>query len=197
MNGGAGLPGSGPAAGKAAGQPWQAQGRAAGLVSRLLAAGIDALVVALFGVLLHLGASAAVLVVTGPPFRPLDPPSWVTAACGAAIALGYAAGSWVTTGRTAGDTVMGLRVSARSGRLLGVAPAVLRAALCLVLPAGLLWIPLSRRSASVQDLLVRSRVVYDWTPRDPGVSAYRNGRPSASAYRRTYRRSTPTPPDGP
>ncbi|MET8687720.1 RDD family protein [Streptomyces sp. NPDC004732] len=178
------------------GEPWQAQGRAAGLVSRLLAAGIDALVVTLLGVLLHLGASAAVLVVTGPPFEVLDPPSWVTATCGTAIALGYAAGSWVTTGRTAGDQVMGLRVrSARSGRLLGVVPAVLRAALCLVLPAGLLWIPLSRRCASVQDLVVRSTVVYDWTPRNPGVSAYRTSRPGASSYRRSTARTRTQPPE--
>ncbi|QES42508.1 RDD family protein [Streptomyces venezuelae] len=156
---------------------WQARGRPAGLVSRLVAAAIDALVVAVLGVLLHLGASALVLVVTGPPFRTLDPPAWVTAACGTAIALGYAAGSWATTGRTAGGQVMGLRVSARSGQLLRAAPATLRAALCLALPAGLLWIPLSRRNASVQDLLVRSRVVYDWTPRSPAVSAYRRTAP--------------------
>ncbi|WAL96472.1 RDD family protein [Streptomyces sp. Je 1-369] len=158
--------------------PRQARGRPAGLVSRLLACGIDALVVALLGVVLHLGASALVLVVTGPPFRTLDPPAWVTAACGTAIALSYAAGSWVTTGRTAGGQVMGLRVSARSGRLLRAAPALLRAALCLALPAGLLWIPLSRRNASVQDVLVRSTVIYDWTPRSPAVSAYRSNAPN-------------------
>ncbi|MEU5685124.1 RDD family protein [Streptomyces venezuelae] len=168
MNGGAAAPDG----------PWQARGKPAGLVSRLAAGCVDALVVALLGVLLHLGASALVLVVTGPPFRSLDPPAWVTAVCGTVLVLGYAAGSWVTTGRTAGGQVMGLRVSSRSGRLLRVAPAVLRAALCLALPAGLLWIPLSRRNASVQDLLVRSTVVYDWTPRSPAVSAYRRGAPN-------------------
>ncbi|MFI7320536.1 RDD family protein [Streptomyces venezuelae] len=158
--------------------PWQAQGRPAGLVSRLVAGAIDALVVALLGVLLHLGAAALVLVVTGPPFRTLDPPAWVTAACGTVVALAYAAGSWATTGRTAGDQVMGLRVSTRSGQLLRAAPATLRAALCLALPAGLLWIPLSRRNASVQDILVRSTVTYDWTPRSPTVSAYRRSTPN-------------------
>ncbi|MFF0739679.1 RDD family protein [Streptomyces sp. NPDC004111] len=191
--------------------PWETRelvrGRPAGLVSRLLAAVVDALVVAALGVLVHLGASCVVLLVTGPPFHALDLPSWVTAGGLTVLALGYAAGGWATTGRTAGDQVMGLRVCTRSGRSPGVPRALLRAALCLALPLGLLWVPLSRRRASVQDLLVSSTVVYDWSPRTPEPSAPRNPAaygegPGPSRYRRSpggrnpaaYRRKKTAPP---
>jgi hypothetical protein len=37
-----------------------------------------------------------------------------------------------------------------------------RALLYVLFPAGLLWIMASRRNASVQDLVVRTAVLYDW-----------------------------------
>ena len=52
-----------------------------------------------------------------------------------------------------------------------MARAVARAVLCLLFPIGLLWVVVSRRNASVQDLLVRSAVAYDWAYRGPAVTA--------------------------
>jgi uncharacterized RDD family membrane protein YckC len=63
--------------------------------------------------------------------------------------------------------VAGLRVLDRSGRRLSVRRALLRAVLYVVFPAGLLWILVSRRNASVQDLVVGSIVIYDWRYRPP------------------------------
>ena len=61
-----------------------------------------------------------------------------------------------------GKQVAGLRVLDRVGRRLSVGRAFARAVLYVLFPAGLLWVLASRRNASVQDLVVRTVVVYDW-----------------------------------
>ena len=127
-------------------RPQEVQGRPAGLVSRTVAATVDVLVA--LGILLaaQCGYAAAHRLLTGPPF-----------ACG-----------WTFGGRTAGDQLMGLRVTARSGRRLTSVTALLRAVLCVALPWGLLWIPFSRRGASLQDAVTGSAVVHDWYGRTRG-----------------------------
>ncbi|MFD6289730.1 RDD family protein [Streptomyces sp. NPDC060205] len=137
------------------------RGEAAGLVSRALAGLVDVFVMAGLGLAVQLGAGAVRLLVTGPPFRLPDPPVWLSGLCGWTIALLYLAGSWVVTGSTVGGRLLGLRVTRRSGRLPGVLRALARAGLCLVFPLGLLWIPVSRRRASVQDLVLATTVRYD------------------------------------
>ncbi|MGC5566502.1 RDD family protein [Streptomyces sp. FR-108] len=127
-------------------------------MSRTLAGLVDAFVVAGLGLAAQLGAGALRLVVTGPPFRLPDPPAWLSGLCGWTIAVLYLAGSWVMTGSTVGDRLLGLRVTGRSGRPLGVLRALSRAALCLVFPLGLLWIPVSGRRASVHDLVLATTV---------------------------------------
>jgi hypothetical protein len=42
--------------------------------------------------------------------------------------------------------------------------ALLRAAFCVFFPIGLLWCAGSRANRSVQDVVLRSSVVYDWSP---------------------------------
>ena len=59
--------------------------------------------------------------------------------------------------------VFGLRLLGRSGGPPRPAASLVRAVLCLALPAGLLWILVSRRNASLQDLVLGSAVVYDWS----------------------------------
>jgi hypothetical protein len=46
---------------------------------------------------------------------------------------------------------------------------VLRAIACLFFPLGLFWVLLSRSNSSLQDLGLRTAVVYDWRHRLPGV----------------------------
>ena len=81
---------------------------------------------------------------------------------GIGLTLVYLTASWATTGQTYGDRLLGLRVvNARGGRMRW-GGAALRAGLSIVFPAGLLWTVVSERNLSVQDLLLRTRVVYDW-----------------------------------
>lgn len=147
--------------------PLSLQRHRAGVVSRSMAAVIDAAAVSGLYFLAQFGAGIAHYLFLGPPFSLPDPPRLLGMAEFAAIAIGYLAWSWTTSGRTPGDQVMGLRVVSRSGRRLGFTRSALRAMLCVVFPAGLFWAALSRRSTSVQDLIVYSAVVYDWRYR-PG-----------------------------
>ena len=81
--------------------------------------------------------------------------------------------AWSSTGRTYGHHMMGLRVVGPHGDRLSPPRALLRAVLCVGFPIGLLWCAVSRSRRSVQDVLVRTSVIYDWQPHpgpavDPG-----------------------------
>jgi uncharacterized RDD family membrane protein YckC len=52
-----------------------------------------------------------------------------------------------------------------SGRKLRPGRAALRAAFYVVFPIGLVWALVSRRNASLQDLIVRTAVIYDYRRR--------------------------------
>jgi uncharacterized RDD family membrane protein YckC len=147
------------------------QGAPAGLVSRLLANAVDALVAA---VLLGLGYLGLVL------FRLLTDRTsfqWPTPSFAALFVLfevvlvAYFTLGWSATGRSLGKQVMGLRVVSRRGERMRFPGALLRALLCVVFPVGLLWAPVSRRSRSVQDLLLGSAVIYDWRRQMPAASS--------------------------
>ncbi|MDC0770548.1 RDD family protein [Streptomyces sp. HD] len=136
------------------------EGETAGVVSRCLAAVVDALVVFGIALAVQLSISGLRLLVAGPPYRFPDPPGWLAGVGGWAVAVLYLGVCWTVTGGTVGDRLLGLRVTRLGGRLLGVLRALLRAALCVTFPVGLLWVPLSRRRASLQDLVVASAVRY-------------------------------------
>ena len=139
------------------------QGLRAGVVSRTVAMVIDAAYIAVLVAGAYVGYSA---------FRFLRNPrnfSWpilsstqfITAALIlAAIALAI---GWAGVGRTAGMRIMGLR----TGATLGFWVALLRAITCVAFPLGLFWSAVSKRNASVQDLIFRTSVIYDWQARVP------------------------------
>jgi uncharacterized RDD family membrane protein YckC len=145
----------------------------AGIVTRGLAAAVD-LVVTIAGVgLAYLGATTVRFAISPRSFHAARPPAGVGVAVWLAVAVVYLTAAWVATGRTLGAQLLGLRVVSRSGSPLRPAVALVRALLCLAFPIGLLWSAASRRNASVQDLLLGTRVVYDWevhTP-SPAVAA--------------------------
>lgn len=147
-----------------------APGGHAGVVTRSLAAAVDTAVVAMAMVLMYLG-TAAVRFALMPLAFVWPRPSPVFSLVGAAlVATAYLSVSWATTGRTYGGGLLGLRVlSARRG-LIGWPRATIRAVACVVFPAGLLWTAVSPTRRSLQDLLLRSVVVYDWH-RDRGTRA--------------------------
>jgi uncharacterized RDD family membrane protein YckC len=139
------------------------QGHRAGLASRVVADVVDLGVAWLLGLSALLVAGVIRYLLGGPPFGLPVPPRWLDVAGGAAIAVGYLALSWAATGRSVGKQVVGLRVVDRGGRRLSLRRSLARAVLCVLFPAGLLWVLASRRNASVQDLVTGTAVVYDWT----------------------------------
>jgi uncharacterized RDD family membrane protein YckC len=143
----------------------QDEGRPAGIVSRLMAAAVDTVVL-----LALLGAGylalAGILFMADPVrFRFPAPTRFVCVTSALLVLICYLTGSWTTAGRTCGDQVLGLRVIDADGRSPRPGRALLRAVLCAIFPLGLLWVVVSGRRLSVQDLLLHTAVIYDWTPR--------------------------------
>jgi uncharacterized RDD family membrane protein YckC len=138
------------------------QGHPAGIVSRVAASAID----------LGLGVAicaAAYAAWAGVSFlwqgRDFTFPTvrWTSAiAAYGVVMVVYFAGSWRGDGRTRGNRVLGLRVVTLEGRRLGWGRAIARAVLAVAFPLLLGWAAVSRERRSVQDLLVGTKVVYDW-----------------------------------
>lgn len=138
------------------------QGRTAGLVTRTVAALVDGVVV-LLGLLVAYAAVAGVLFVLSP--RSFELPAGgliLSLAAAAVVTVLYLGLSWWLNGRTYGDRLMGLHVVDRRARDLRLGAALLRALFCVVFPIGLLWVAVSSENRSVQDLVMRTSVVYDW-----------------------------------
>ena len=77
--------------------------------------------------------------------------------------------SWSTGGRSLGNVLMGLRVQTQRGNNLGLGLAALRSLLSVVFALGLVWALISRKNRSIQDILLRTEVVFDWAPLLPKV----------------------------
>lgn len=78
---------------------------------------------------------------------------------------------WALSGRTIGNLVMGLRVINSKGNRPGWVGSFLRAMFCTAFPFGLLWVLVSGRNRSVQDVVLRTSVIYDWVVGIPWLSA--------------------------
>src|SRR4051812_30321437 len=140
------------------------QGQRAGFVSRFAADVVDAIVV----VLLEFALIALVAVIrflVTRHFRMSGPPTWLAIGTFWVIAIAYLTSGWATTGKTLGKQVAGVRVVRAEGTRLGSGKAFVRAFLYLVFPVGVVWSLFSRRNASVQDLLLGTVVLYDWSYR--------------------------------
>jgi len=139
-------------------------GATAGVVTRSLAAGVDVAVVVLVAAALDLVAAGARFAWSPVTFRWPQPAPVVTAVVLVVVAVGYLAAGWAMAGRSYGARLLGLRVLSSRLELLSWTRCVLRAAVCVVWPVGLLWCGVSRGRRSVADLVVRSVVVYDTQP---------------------------------
>jgi uncharacterized RDD family membrane protein YckC len=140
------------------------QGRPAGIVSRLIANTVDAAVVA--GILLaaYIGINGVLFFLDPRSFDFREPIPLLTLTSAFVVAGLYLGISWALVARTFGCHVMGLRVVGRQGHRLRIVVALARAAFCVVFPIGLLWCVVNPRSRSVQDIVLRTSVVYDWMP---------------------------------
>jgi uncharacterized RDD family membrane protein YckC len=137
------------------------QGARAGLVTRSIANIVDLAVVALL-VAGGYAAVAATRFLLGPTtFHFPAPSSTLLLFVGLGLQAVYFAVTWAVAGATYGDRLLGLRVTDdRAARLRGGRSAV-RAVLCTFFPIGLVWVLVSRGNRSVQDVLLRTSVVYD------------------------------------
>jgi uncharacterized RDD family membrane protein YckC len=143
------------------------QGERAGLVSRVIANSIDFGVVVAVLVSLYVGY-AAVLFLWSPKTFAFPEPNLGLAVIAGLVLLGiYFWISWATSGRTYGDHVMGLRVVNWQGEKMYWTGAALRAAFCAFFAVGLFWVLISGANRSVQDVVLRTSVIYDWGHRPP------------------------------
>lgn len=142
------------------------QGQPAGFVSRALSTAIDLVVVYLVMAAVYLGMRALIWML--PAWVDLRMPPAQAFAVGAILLLwAYGTVSWATAGRSFGQHLMGLRVEGRYRRHPDWAVSALRTAACIAFPLGLLWVPVSSSRRSLQDLVLRTRVIHDWVTELP------------------------------
>ena len=141
------------------------QGQRAGLVTRLVANSVDALSVSVALVASYAGFNAVLFLVSPRNFEFATASVLFSVTTALLALIIYMTAAWSITGRTYGDHVMGLRVVGRRGDRVWPPTALVRAALCVGFPIGLLWCGVSASRRSVQDLVVRTSVIYDWRPR--------------------------------
>jgi uncharacterized RDD family membrane protein YckC len=143
------------------------QGQRAGIVSRFLADAIDFFVVVAAVIGVYLGYSTFRFLLRPRRFTWPEPSSLHLVALGWILLLVYLTVAWTNTGRTFGKRVLGLRaVTSRDDRI-PFPRSLARAFLCALFPIGLFWCVISSQNESVQDLIVRTHVVYDWRPKLP------------------------------
>lgn len=138
------------------------QGRPAGLISRFLASCVDLLMVVAILVILYAGWAGFLFLLRPARFQPPEPSATLILVAGYVVLTLYLTLGWTLTGRTYGNHLMGLRVVTRAGVPARLPRSLLRALLCAIFPLGLFWTAFSARNQSVQDILARTAVTYDW-----------------------------------
>lgn len=150
------------------------QGEPAGLMTRSIAGTVDAVVVGAALVASYAGLNAVIFIFDPRDFQATRASWEVTLGIALVACVVYLTSAWAGTGRTYGDRLMGLRVVDRHRRRIRLPRALGRALLCVTFPVGLLWSLPSVSRRSVQDVVLRTAVVYDWTSRrsdaEPGLA---------------------------
>ncbi len=150
------------------------QGQRAGFVSRAIASMID--VVLIFVVVLLTAAALWMLsFIIDPATAAADsgnrvPELIYLVVYGYFLNWAYWTICWALSGRTIGNLIMGVRVVGRKGERLGWGVAAVRSAFCAFFPIGLLWVVVSGANRSVQDVVLRTSVIYDWVVGLPTLS---------------------------
>jgi uncharacterized RDD family membrane protein YckC len=134
--------------------------RAAGIVTRGIAAVIDLLVVLVIMGAMYAGLILATLVFSPAAFSLPSLNVVFSTLITFVVAAGYLTGCWAVSGSTAGAVTMGLRVVGRRSPHVRPLVALLRAIGCVVFPIGLLWVVVDRQRRSLHDIVFRTRVVY-------------------------------------
>lgn len=137
------------------------QGERAGFPTRLTACIIDLALIAAVMFVIWLGISIVQLIFS--PGVDVQPPTiGQLVVWGYLLAIVYWTGAWATSGRSLGAWAMGVRVVNRKGEKLSWPMSFLRAIFCVTFPIGLVWALFSKRNRSLQDIALRTIVIYDW-----------------------------------
>jgi uncharacterized RDD family membrane protein YckC len=145
------------------------QGHRAGVVTRLFANVIDFIVMLAGLVGTYLAWFAIDLVISGSSFKAPHPSTALAFIAGYVILWVYLTIAWATTGRTFGNILLGLRVVNWRGDRVRWLGAALRSTFCLWFIPGFFWVAISHKNYSVQDIVLRTSVIYDWTRREPKI----------------------------
>ena len=140
------------------------QGEPAGLVTRVLANTIDAIVVCVVIAGCYLGWAAFRFILDPLTFTFPRADLLFFVIAGLVVSTVYLGLAWWLAGKSYGGHVMGVRVTGRNGRGLGPVRSFARAGFCAFFPVGLFWCVISPRRRSVQDVVLWSAVLYDWAP---------------------------------
>ena len=154
------------------------QGARAGVVSRTFVMVIDAITVAVVVVAVQAARAALRFMIHPRRFTWPSVSYPVLIGLAGVLAVLYLTAGWATTGRSVGKRVAGLRIVDRHGGTPSVPVAFIRAVTCVVFPFGLFWCAVSRWDRSLQDVIFRTSVIYDWRSRFPPER--RNGRTGPS-----------------
>ena len=142
------------------------QGRRAGFVSRIAAGTIDIALLFTLYFLVLVGIGAVGYLTSDEKFEVADPPGWLTGTTMMALIVFAFATAWSGSGRTLGDSAVGLRVVRETGARLSFPRAVARAVVLVIVPfVSMLWILVSKKNAGLHDLVCGTAVIYDWRPR--------------------------------
>jgi uncharacterized RDD family membrane protein YckC len=145
------------------------QGHRAGIVTKVVANSIDLIIVAAVVAGLYVGYAALLFVVNPRGFTFPSPNFGLLLLLGGGLMTGYFWIGWATVGRTYGDHVLGLRVVGWRGDRVRWVPALVRAVFCVVFMLGLFWTVISRQNRSIQDVVLRTSVIYDWEVHPVGI----------------------------
>ena len=140
-------------------QPYQ--GRRAGLVTRSVAGVIDGVLVVVAVLVGYVGVNGVRFLIHPRSFQFSEASPLPAVTTALLVLVGYLSIAWSTSGRTYGCHVMGLRVVGGRGGRVRPLVALLRAVFYAVFPIGLLLCA-GGRQHSVQDLVLRTSVIYDW-----------------------------------
>ncbi len=144
----------------------------AGIVTRGAAAVVDLTVVAILMGSLYVGSVFVRLLFDPQSFTFSSPAAPTSISALIVISIGYLTLCWATTGRTVGAAMMGIRLVTPRRGFARWPLAALRAVLCVLFGFGLLWVAVDRRRRSLQDIVLRTSVVYDWSRTPPVIDPH-------------------------
>jgi uncharacterized RDD family membrane protein YckC len=138
------------------------QGERAGFTIRAISVALDVALIGLVMVGLWVGLWLFLLIVN--PLVDYNMPGVTYFVLGGYVIIWlYWTWSWATGGRSVGQQLMGLRVVDNNGGILTGRRSLLRAGFCVLFQPGILWALISRRNRSVQDVVLRTSVIHDWS----------------------------------